>query len=400
MDNDVCPSSVNNICTFDYYYSTPQINSSCTPLCCSEIKGTNYICPDGYVKCRKAEETICQNILTNCLVGQSCTTFEKGNFPGALLLDVCAPKQPEMDFNTRINCCLDAVANPIPPINSNQKAICGFNWCGISDTCSSFFSSEYCSLENPTIPNKERYNNCIQYIKNQPTNKTLIANSLLNSFRKSNDPDRNLYIYSICSDPSITTPGLCESFLIDYCGTINSRDEVQNDPNLQKVCGCHLPSKLYSNYVSIIDQACDPLCITNNAIQKLGDNCQSTICIIDPYIYNTVIEKNLNVSNVCSSNTSQCVFTQDVLNQIQNTNNIDKTCKQCSTIDQFGNISNINCPFQKGPSPGPSPTPAPPSPAPGTPISSASIIAIIVSIILILCIFGAIIYFLFIRRKS
>jgi hypothetical protein len=165
-------------------------------------------------------------------------------------------------------------------------------------------------------------------------------------------PDFNNFVYSICQE----YPYLCGNFLQKTVCSNMSKDDVVNNPNMLKWCGCYLTSQSYVDYVDNlgVSKECSPFCNRPNVIPlydtdtKLPKYCNQSVCIIDDVtitLAKTTLESeglaggNINfnqICNSCSSNGGNGVNSNNTTNS--NSVNASTTTEGVVT----GNAS-INC---------------------------------------------------------
>jgi hypothetical protein len=157
----------------------------------------------------------------------------------------------------------------------------------------------------------------------------------------------------------------CKQFTRDY---VVQQVESGNDL-LQTLCGCHLPTAQYPYSGWGQNLGCDPVCMYGEAIQEPGEQCSSTVCIMDNITVDIIDSQagNVTFQNVCSgcgsggSGTCECWFSNINVNEIQSKmGNIDisSNCGKCMMVPPGGNALNaqqVNCQTFNpiGPSPPP-----------------------------------------------
>lgn len=193
------------------------------------------------------------------------------------------------------------------------------------------------------------------------------------------------------SDPFVKTavkycanyPGLCDIYLQKACKNV-TKDDLLNDPNLSKLCGCFLPDDQYM-LPGIIPVECNGACAINshpeiNGVTRGQFNsstgvrnpllCNQTTCAIDDVaisMINSQVSGSVDFSQLCGNcpnGSCTCVFndiTIDSANSVVS-GDIDflQTCKGCSQSTGGGtNTDVIGC--GGGPPPQPEPIPSSPS---------------------------------------
>lgn len=102
---------------------------------------------------------------------------------------------------------------------------------------------------------------------------------------------------SLVYDPAIedvidvcqTYPGGCDAVLDQVCGSF-TRQDLRDNPNLGKLCGCFMDDLVYDQYQGAfgVQKICDPACTLQSAIKPRDPGnqfqtlqCGQTICVID-----------------------------------------------------------------------------------------------------------------------
>lgn len=102
---------------------------------------------------------------------------------------------------------------------------------------------------------------------------------------------------SLVYDPAIediievcqTYPGGCDNVLDQVCAGF-TRDDLKENPNLGKLCGCFMTDGEYDKYTGAfgVQKICDPACVLQSAVkprdpanQFVTLNCGQSICVID-----------------------------------------------------------------------------------------------------------------------
>lgn len=111
-------------------------------------------------------------------------------------------------------------------------------------------------------------------------------------------------VFDICSK----NPGLCSEFLNKECKNFTNDDLAQN-PNIVKWCGCYLADSQYEKYINLlqINKECTPFC-QKAQIPLVGDDgvsiveCLENICIIDDATINYAESTGaVEFNQICSS---------------------------------------------------------------------------------------------------
>lgn len=139
------------------------------------------------------------------------------------------------------------------------------------------------------------------------------------------DTEMNDLLWGICS----TIPGICTVSLTSFCSTVTTQDLI-NNPNYQKWCGCYMPDSEYATYVNLynINKECTPQCNQRGIIPLVDETgiqikqCGQSTCVIDNIAIDLYESKvgsegngsGLNFSQICGScgsgsNTGTCQCT-------------------------------------------------------------------------------------------
>lgn len=139
------------------------------------------------------------------------------------------------------------------------------------------------------------------------------------------DTQMNDLLWSICS----TIPGVCTSSLQQICSTVTTQNLI-NNPQYQKWCGCYMADFEYSKYTDLygIAKECTPQCNQRDALPLTDETgiqinkCKQSTCVIDNVSIDLYKSKvgtagsgtGLNFSQICGScgggnNTGTCACT-------------------------------------------------------------------------------------------
>lgn len=130
-------------------------------------------------------------------------------------------------------------------------------------------------------------------------------------------------------------PGPCDDILNQYC-KIYTREDLEKDQVLQRICGCHLPTspteppcvcsggkcsgKCIDTGISVKKNqylygklSCDPVCNISNTVENYSQQpCDQTLCIIDGFNVNQINSKgNVNLNLVCNSCSTESLDLSD-----------------------------------------------------------------------------------------
>lgn len=251
--------------------------------------------------------------------------------------------------NRKKICCTDS--EPYP-------GNCAPEFCHKSQTCLASMKQEC------TPGNWDRY--CDIYVQTDPSenrnfSRSLIKNVVGDFYGQSNQVSgtKSAKIVSERGTPSSDhpfvaksielcnlAPGACDDILRNACKGY-TREQLKDNVQLRKVCGCFLPDSEYP-YRSMIDTACDPMCIYNEAIRqgtKDGEpiQCQQTSCIMDGVTANlgggAQVEGGVTIEQACGGKSSpaNCYISNNVLNFVSGKAddgvNLVQHCGKCFTYD-------------------------------------------------------------------
>ena len=308
--------------------------------------GSSYYCSDPKftMKLPSNQEELNQQVLE-----LECQTGVKG----WILKSGCIGNNPPSNPKIIDKCCSE--------LNTNS-GICPKGYCPNSSICNQIITQK--CIENGL---NDEY--CQSYFKNSQdqsglkTTTNKILNTIVQSGPCSGDLQNNpcsSQIYQLCKKSPY---GSCDEFLFDKCKKY-TRDEISLDPQLSKLCGCHLSAEQYNKYKQlqvpggIIQKECDPLCSNVDAIQvgvECNPNkCSQAVCIMDFSTQNVkqMIQDGVNLDQNCVGKPNQgnvCVFSLNVngANILKEKNiNVSQNCGSCAIYDpnrpELG-ISNIDC---------------------------------------------------------
>lgn len=143
--------------------------------------------------------------------------------------------------------------------------------------------------------------------------------------------DRNLLL-SYCRNPLV--PGVCDTFLNDYCDQFSRQDLVTGQEVNRSWCGCYVPpdpsilpyaNQLVSPLPSCPNDpnpgaACDPLCRASTAVKKSclesGQlyTCPQNVCVINNVSIDVSNSEagTVNINTLCSGCDEGCLCIVDV----------------------------------------------------------------------------------------
>lgn len=275
----------------------------------------------------------------------------------------CANDQPEMSNESKLKCCVDGYPDPWPHN-------CAIGWCSKGSACGPFMAN-YCKTNGYD-------NNCKKYL--QTTESAENKKKVIQTMMEANYTPQKSVIANpfnenaieICSGAYDATPdasiaGTCDPYLLNACQAVTSLDQLKNDANLMKLCGCFLDqstgSNIYSKYYNAaIPYNCTPPCIYPDGVRPGGGplggflKCEESLCVMDDVtidIINSKYKGNFNFKQVCpnqggAGNTECWISKQDyeIINSKAKDQdiNINQVCSPCKIYD-FNNPGDVKgCP--------------------------------------------------------
>lgn len=115
-------------------------------------------------------------------------------------------------------------------------------------------------------------------------------------------------VIEVCQD----YPGGCDAVLGQYCAGF-AREDLKNNPNLGKLCGCFMSDAEYDKYTGAfgVSKICDPACALQSAVkprdpqnQFITLKCEQSICVIDDVTISILSKStvgDINFAQACSS---------------------------------------------------------------------------------------------------
>jgi hypothetical protein len=169
-------------------------------------------------------------------------------------------------------------------------------------------------------------------------------------------------------------PGLCDIYLSKACSQV-TKDDLLNNPNLSKLCGCFMQDNQYM-LPGIIPVECNGICGVNshpdiNGVLRGQLNqesglrekkfCEQTTCVMDDItiaLINSEVDGPINFSQICGNcpgGGCTCVFDNITLvgvnSQIGNGLNLEQNCSSCSQSTEGTNATPVSCGEQQPVSP-------------------------------------------------
>ena len=222
--------------------------------------------------------------------------------------------------------CTDLSSNPSNLFFAEWKVL------GCRNAMSTYLSSTFNNSLNQSVLEYNSVNQ--QYVEQSMTQ---ILNNYSSSFDFTDDTSSDYFnnfqfeLLSSCLDP--TLPGVCDTFLTDYCSNV-TRQEAQLSRFTNSMCGCYVePDQTYLQYTkgnfqcinglpgclacspdgtdsrgsNCYEQpSCDPLCHRSMTIQKYNKltgtqiNCPQNICVIDESNASVTSDQPISFINVCT----------------------------------------------------------------------------------------------------
>jgi len=115
-------------------------------------------------------------------------------------------------------------------------------------------------------------------------------------------------VVEVCQD----YPGACDVVLNNVCAGY-TRQDLANNPNLAKLCGCFMSDAEYDKYSGTfgVEKICDPACVLQSAVKPRNPadqfatlRCSQTVCVIDDITIAILGKSNvgdINFAQACSS---------------------------------------------------------------------------------------------------
>lgn len=213
--------------------------------------------------------------------------------------------------------------------------------------------------------NNQACKNYLQVFKNSPDAQKVVKTAIVNKLnsksppdytpaRDKNDPFLKATVPNLCS----TVPGSCDGLLDQYCAQFKKSD-LNKDPTLQRLCGCHLSkgTKPIFNEINLenkevqpnqynypgVKVECDPLCRFSNTIsysKNIGGvwipaQCDATTCILSNISLNQInSEGGFNIDQNCGGcgdGNCSCYITDVIINEINSKGkvNLNQNCGSC-----------------------------------------------------------------------
>lgn len=153
-------------------------------------------------------------------------------------------------------------------------------------------------------------------------------------------------VVSVCQN----YPGACDAVLGQVC-TGYTREDLANNPNLAKLCGCFMSDAEYDKYTGTfgIQKICDPACVLESAVKPRDPSnqfqtlhCAQTVCVIDDVTISILGKSStgdINFSQACSSCGTGAGCTCNISDISITT--VDSTLGNIDFSQQCG--GNVNC---------------------------------------------------------
>jgi len=236
------------------------------------------------------------------------------------------------------------------PVGFSTGNVCTPSWVngGTSggSQCNSFMT-RYCVDGFSTD-----FSTCLGYLNNlfpaTSDRDTLVDQTVTEYLQSKNyqydktDPFFSKVIPTICP---LASRGTCDPALDNFCKVGNNgqpftREDLENDPILQQLCGCHLDTTVPDNvpYTGLIPQECDPICVYSGTIPR-KDPCTQTVCIFDDVtVENIDSTGDTNITNYCPASAnggSSCFMSNLFIEKINSYGNINMKnyCGTCFLLE-------------------------------------------------------------------
>ena len=177
------------------------------------------------------------------------------------------------------------------------------------------------------------------------------------------DPDIETVV-EVCQD----FPGGCDNILSNYCEGF-TREDLGENPNLAKLCGCFLSDAEYDKYTGSfgVEPICDPACVIQSTVKPVDPNdptltrrCNQTVCVIDDVTINVLGQTttgDINFAQACAacSNAGCTCSISDVsisaVESVVGNINFDQNCggpPTCFQRDENGVPQEVECSLLEG----------------------------------------------------
>lgn len=258
--------------------------------------------------------------------------------------DLCKGVDPQMPDPTPTNSTTKCCTGKISTDKATQECegrdhCCGVGYCPTGGSCG-FAMAEYCGKYGLD-------NNCETFL-DQTTiaNRRVVADQIIDSWYKNGQKIQgnpgNKAIIEICNK----APGACDLKLDQICQQLTSLDEMNRDPELIKLCGCHIPSRIYDPaYKGVVPEKCAPSCVYPDAIQRGNgrgqpDACTQNVCVIDNVtidIVNSNVGGGVTLKSLCPGGGNRCYISNDTVNVLNSKISGDvkflENCGSCTMYD-------------------------------------------------------------------
>lgn len=343
-------------------------------LCYDGERGVTFKNPGIFEACKQSSQT-CPTDFSECkwkndaeIFGCCTTNTNDGQYTTAQLNQLCGTAF--MPGTTEGSLCTDFMV----------KA-CENNWYSV---CQEYLDNykgnpDVGSVVNKTI--KNYINNLgAKTCGNNDYTTPHIGNSCtysLNGKQTARDDSQDPFFTKVIPDLCSTiadSENNCDVLLNQYCSQF-TREDLNGDSVLQKLCGCHLqtsncssvpacttdgglnlhnPAILKNQYpYPGIGIECDAICATSSAIPSNTGKCKETVCIMNDTQINTINSQcgNITISQICKGaegSSSICYMSDTGINTINSQCGkefIEQSCGNCFKYDskQPWVVKEVNC---------------------------------------------------------
>lgn len=205
-----------------------------------------------------------------------------------------------------------------------------------------------------------------------PTTNAAIQRYLVTDGNSVTFPQQGSLIYDpsvedmidMCQDNS----GACDNTLDNYCEGF-TRQDLSENPNLAKFCGCFLSDAEYDKYTGSfgVEPICDPVCVIQSAVKPQNplepattQRCNQTVCVIDDVTINVLGQTttgDINFAQACAacSNAGCTCSISDIsitaVESVVGNINFDQNCggpPTCYQRDENGVPQEVECSLLEG----------------------------------------------------
>lgn len=330
-------------CPFDDVYKKGQVDSSNTVSCysaafndqCGALGGTsfqqfcsenvnNFQCPPGFVKVPGLNsQNITCSLVNDCQI--PCDKVFQAN-------EICTYEEPTMDEEEQASCCTSYQY-------TSGRPKCATGFCSQNTDpnggCVNAMTS-YCTKYGPGNPN------CQQFMintENQKARESILTAYFQNQLQQGNKLTNplNEAVSALCTQKDLGLGSLCDTLLNKHCKGVDNREQIFENPDFVRLCGCHLDESVYLKSSFDPSGLCDPICNLANTVKNNNQVCKSDVCIFDSDIVNLIINQGkISVNDVCGSGSNRCYFSEEIIQDLekyQGEINFSSNCQACFSYD-------------------------------------------------------------------